>query len=83
MIFPGNRRRPSSGNDGSYFTARRHISVPDAQLKGASAASNTAIAQYNQAVLHAVRDVAAAGSSLQGLEQLLSKKSRQRIETLN
>lgn len=41
----------------------------NAQLKGASAAGNTAIAQYNQSVLNAVRDVAIAGASLQGLDE--------------
>lgn len=49
----------------------------NANLKTATAASNIAIAQYNQAVLNAVRDVATAGNRLQGLdeeERLQSKK---------
>jgi len=41
----------------------------NAHLKGVSAASNTAIAQYNQAVLNAVRDVAVTGTRLQGLAE--------------
>jgi multidrug efflux system outer membrane protein len=39
----------------------------NANLNGARAASNTLIEQYNQAVLNAVRDVAATGSRLQDL----------------
>ena len=41
----------------------------NANLKSATAANNAAIAQYNQAVLDAVRDVAAAGTHLQGLDE--------------
>ncbi|HUJ81980.1 MAG TPA: MdtP family multidrug efflux transporter outer membrane subunit [Candidatus Acidoferrales bacterium] len=41
----------------------------NANLKSATAANNTAIAQYNQAVLNAVRDVAVTGTRLQGLDQ--------------
>jgi multidrug efflux system outer membrane protein len=51
----------------------------NANLKGATAASNTAIAQYNQGVLNAVRDVALAGTRLQGLDeeaQLQTEKLR-------
>lgn len=41
----------------------------NANLKSATAASSTVIAQYNQAVLNAVRDVAVTGTRLQGLDQ--------------
>ena len=41
----------------------------NASLKSATAANNAAIAQYNQAVLDAVRDVAVAGTHLQGLDE--------------
>ncbi|SOE87784.1 efflux transporter, outer membrane factor (OMF) lipoprotein, NodT family [Burkholderia sp. YR290] len=41
----------------------------NANLSGARTASNTLIAQYNQAVLNAVRDVAVTGSRLQDLDQ--------------
>jgi outer membrane protein, multidrug efflux system len=40
-----------------------------ANLSGARTASNTLIAQYNQAVLNALRDVAEAGSRLRDLDQ--------------
>jgi len=41
----------------------------NANLRSARTASNTLIAQYNQAVLDAVRDVAVSGTLLQGLEE--------------
>ncbi|WP_368621790.1 MdtP family multidrug efflux transporter outer membrane subunit [Paraburkholderia sp. BR13444] len=41
----------------------------NANLSGARTASNTLIAHYNEAVLNAVRDVAATGSRLQDLDQ--------------
>ena len=41
----------------------------NANLSGARTASNTLIAQYNQAVLNAVRDVAVTGSRLQDLDE--------------
>jgi multidrug efflux system outer membrane protein len=41
----------------------------DAQLGVARAERNEAVADYNQAVLHAVGEVAAEGATLQGLEQ--------------
>jgi outer membrane protein, multidrug efflux system len=40
----------------------------NANLRGAATASNILVAQYNQAVLDAVRDVAIAGSRLQEIE---------------
>ena len=41
----------------------------NANLKSATAASSTVIAEYNEAVLNAVRDVAVTGTRLQGLDQ--------------
>ena len=41
----------------------------NANLKSATAASSTVIAEYNEAVLNAVRDVAVTGARLQGLDQ--------------
>ncbi len=41
----------------------------NANLKNATAAGNEAIARYNQAVLNAVKDVATAGTRLQGLKE--------------
>ncbi|CAM2168295.1 putative multidrug efflux pump outer membrane channel [Paraburkholderia sacchari] len=41
----------------------------NANLSGARTASNTLIAQYNEAVLNAVRDVAVTGSRLQELDE--------------
>ncbi len=41
----------------------------NANLKSATAASSTVIAEYNEAVLNAVRDVAVTGTRLEGLDQ--------------
>lgn len=41
----------------------------NANLRSKTAASNTAVARYNQAVLNAVRDVAVAGTRLQALDE--------------
>ena len=41
----------------------------NANLRSVTAASNTAVANYNQAVLNAVRDVAVTGTRLQALDE--------------
>lgn len=51
----------------------------NANLEGATADNNAAIAMYNQAVLNAVSDVAVAGARLQGLDE----QERLQIERLD
>jgi outer membrane protein, multidrug efflux system len=54
----------------------------NANLKSATAASSTVIAQYNQAVLNAVRDVAVAGTGLEGLDEE-ERLQTQRLNAVN
>jgi multidrug efflux system outer membrane protein len=54
----------------------------DANLGGARTASNTLIAQYNQAVLNAVRDVAVTGTRLQALDNE-AKLQRQKVQAVS
>ena len=46
----------------------------DAQLDSARTARNERIAEYNQAVVDAVRDVAQGGAQLQGIEQQIAQQ---------
>ncbi|MGV7207305.1 efflux transporter outer membrane subunit [Oxalobacteraceae bacterium A2-2] len=47
----------------------------DAQLEGARSERNELVAEYNQAVVQAVREVAQDGIQLQGLEQQISEQA--------
>jgi multidrug efflux system outer membrane protein len=47
----------------------------DAQLDGARTNRNERIAEYNQTIVEAVRDVAQSGAQLQGLEQQLTQQA--------
>ncbi|WP_371867419.1 efflux transporter outer membrane subunit [Duganella guangzhouensis] len=47
----------------------------DAQLDGARTARNERIAEYNQTVIDAVRDVAQSGAQLQGIEQQIAQQT--------
>jgi multidrug efflux system outer membrane protein len=47
----------------------------DAQLDGARTGRNERIAEYNQAIVEAVRDVAQGGAQLQGIEQQIAQQT--------
>jgi multidrug efflux system outer membrane protein len=47
----------------------------DAQLDGARTARNERIAEYNQTIIEAVRDVAQGGAQLQGIEQQITQQT--------
>jgi multidrug efflux system outer membrane protein len=47
----------------------------DAQLDGTRTARNERIAEYNQTIIEAVRDVAQGGAQLQGIEQQITQQT--------